>query len=130
MPFEALTREIESRFAANWSLTPVAYENVPFDNDQDGPWVRLTVINGAGTTVGLGATPLVRDTGLISMVVYVKENTGTQAAKALVDQLIPIYEHTRFSGILAYTATVAPAGNFNGWHQTNITIPFRRVRNV
>ena len=130
MPFETLTREIESRMAANWSATPIAYENVPFTPDND-PWIRLTVVNGAGLTLGVtGSTPAVRDSGLISVQVFVPEGTGSQQAKALVDLVLPIYEHTRFSGILAYTATINPAGTFDGWHQTNITIPFRRVRNV
>lgn len=130
MPFESLTRSIETVFDDSYSATPVAYENVPFD-PPSGAWVRLTVVNGGGATFGLtGAQPIVRDTGVISVQVFVPENTGTQAAKALVDSIVPIYEHTQFDGIVAYTASVAPVGISDGWHQTNITIPFRRVRNV
>lgn len=131
MSFEALTRVIETRFNSNYTSTPVAYENVPFTPPKGLPWVRLTVINGESVTQGItGSTPLVRDTGLIAITVFVPENSGTQAAKALVDVAKTVYEHTPFSGIVALTASVAPAGNFDGWHQTNITIPFRRNRNV
>ena len=130
MSFEALRLSIEGRMAANWTATTVAYPNVNF-TVPDVPWVRLTVINGPGNTQGItGSTPTVRDTGLVSLQIFVKEGVGTKPATELVDLFTPIYEHTRFGGILCYTATVNHLGVTNGWHQTNITIPFRRVRNV
>jgi hypothetical protein len=47
--------EIETRFAAVWTATPVAFENVAFEPPADGSaWVRLTVVNGGG----LGACAL------------------------------------------------------------------------
>lgn len=130
MSFEALTHSIESRFNTNWSSTPVAYENVPF-TPPNTAWVRLTVIAGFGNTKGIMGTGVtVEDNGLISIQVFVPEGTGTNESKTLVDAAISIYEHTRFDGILAYTASPVSVGVSDGWHQTNITIPFRRARNV
>ena len=132
MSFEALRVSIESRMNTYWSTTVVAYENVPF-SPPDTPWIRLTVLVGTGETsghAGDGTTVEVRDTGVISIQVFVPEGSGTALSKQYVDSLIAIYEHTRFDGILAYTASPVPVGVNNGWHQTNITIPFRRARNV
>ena len=130
MSFEALRDSIEARFDTNWATTPVAYENVDF-TPPDGPWVRLTIIIGQGQTAGIdGTNPTVRDTGLISIQLFVPAGTGTKLADGYIDSLVAIYEHTRFDGILAYTASPVPLGVTDGWHQTNITIPFRRVRNV
>ena len=91
----------------------------------------VVVQTGEGQTLGiLGSTPQVRDNGLISIQLFVKAGTGTKELTQHIDNLIAIYEHTRFDGILAYTATVTNAPNDQGWRQVNITIPFRRVRNV
>lgn len=132
MSFEALRASVEGRLNANYSATEVAYENVSFNPPNDA-WIRLIVQTGQGQTMGLygdGTSVGVRDTGLISIQVFIPEGQGTKSSLDLVDTLIAIYEHTRFDGILAYTATVSHIGISDGWHQTNITIPFRRVRNV
>ncbi len=130
MGFEALRESIETRMADNWSTTEVAYENVPF-TPPAGPWVRLQINLGEGGSMGiLGSAVTVRDQGVISLQVFVPEGQGSKAANDLVDALITIYEHQRFDGITTYTASPRAAGITNGWHQTNITIPFRRARYV
>jgi hypothetical protein len=128
--FDALRQSIESRMADNWSETPVAYGNVPY-NPTNASWVRLTVTTGLGDTLGMqGSTIYVRDTGVVSLQVFTKEGQGTKAGMALVDTFLPIFEHARFGGILTYTGSVSVVGVQQGWHQINVTIPFRRVRNV
>ena len=115
----------------NWAESaPVAYENVPFEPGNTD-WVRLTVINGEGQTHGmLGTDGSVRDTGMVSLQVFVPEGTGTKTSRALIDAFIAIFEHARFNAITTYSATVTPVGARNGWHQTNVTVPLRRTRNV
>jgi len=116
--------------ATNWSATDVAYNNVDYVPG-NGPWVRFTVLTGNGETLGLqGSTVYVRDRGLVSLQVFVKDATGTSEAFGIVDSFLALFEHSRFYGILTYTGSVQVIGNNNGWHQTNVTIPFRRVRNV
>ena len=131
MAFEALRASIETKFALEWGVTTeIAWENISYEPD-NAPWVRLTVGTGVGYTLGIdGTLPTVRDTGVIMLQIFTPEGTGTKVNKELLDTALPIYEHTRFDGILVYTATVTQAGISNGWYQTNVTFPFRRVRNV
>ena len=132
MPFESMTRSIETRFAANYSATPIAYANVPFEPPSNSPWVRLTVNYGDGLAGSLGwpNNVLRRDNGLIVIQVFVPVETGSQAAMALIDQIYPIYEHTLFDDIVPATASVSATGVSDGWQQFNVTIPFRRDRYV
>ncbi len=130
MSYEALRASIEGRFNDNWTLTPVAYENVPFTPGND-PWVRLTIITGESVTAGIqGTEPAVDDRGLVAIQIFVPEGTGTRTSKTLAWTARGVYEHARFDGILMQSASVTAAGVTDGWHQSNITIPFRRVRNV
>ena len=131
MSFKTTQRDVETRFAAQWTETPIAYENVDFTKPSNASWVRLTIIDGSGKPYGImGSTGQAVDNGLISVQVFVPEGTGTQEAKRLADEILPIYQDTRFSGIVTYIATVNTVGVGNGWHQTNVTIPYKRVRSV
>ena len=130
MSFDALRQTLETRMADNWASTPIAYNNVDFEPSTD-QWVRFTVLTGSGETLGLqGSTVYVRDRGLVSLQIFAKDAVGTAGSMALADTFLTIFEHARFGGILTYTGSVQVVGNNNGWHQTNVTIPFRRVRNV
>ncbi len=133
MSFDTLRQDIEQRMVDNWAENAtVEYENLPFDKPSNVEWVRLTVTTGQGETQGIaGSTVTVRDTGMVSLQVFAPEGTGTKTSKALVDAFIAIFEHARFNGITTYTASVSSVGNDGyGWHQTNVTVPFRRSRNV
>lgn len=131
MSFEALRESIETRFATQWgATTPVSYTNLPF-TPPSGSWVRLAVLPGQGQTWGItGTAGYVRDTGVIAVQVFVSTDQGTKAAMDLVDLITPIFEHKRFDGILTRTASVNVVGPSDGWLQINVTIPFRRIRDV
>lgn len=130
MSFEALRESVETRMADNWSSTPIAYGNVDY-SPTSADWVRITVAPGIGETQGIrGATPRVRDFGVVSLQVFTAEGKGTKAGMTLVDSFLSLFEHARFDGILTYTGSVSVVGVREGWHQINVTIPFRRVRNV
>lgn len=118
---------------ANWLQSePVEYENVPLEEPSSGGFVRFTIINGDSGTHGMGGNTIqARDTGIVSLQVFVPKGTGTKRSRELCDAFAAIFEHKRFNGITTYTAAVTPAG-YSGdkWLQVNVTIPFRRVRNV
>lgn len=117
--------------ASGWSATDVVYRNDTYVPDSSTDWVRFVLLNGEGQTVGLGgSTKFVRDLGFITVQIFVPERTGTAAAMGYVDAFNTLFEHERFDGIETFTASVTPAGVSDGWHQTNVNIPFRRTRNV
>lgn len=133
MSFDELRQYSEQRMADNWAETaPVAYENVQFEKPAGSPFVNFSVINGEGFTAGLdiGSVPVVRDTGMVSLQVFVPEGTGTKTSRELIDAFVAIFEHKRFNAITTYSANITPVGVRDGWHQTNVTVPLRRFRNV
>ena len=132
MSFDNLRQYCEARMVANWGESePVEYENVPLGETPDA-FVRFTVITGDSDTHGMGGSQYTaRDTGMVSLQVFVPEGTGTKRAMELCDAFAAIFEQQRFNGITTYIASVTPLGMTGGkWLQRNVTIPFRSVRNV
>ncbi|PCI54162.1 MAG: hypothetical protein COB36_10750 [Alphaproteobacteria bacterium] len=135
MSSESLRKTLETKMAGGWTTTPVKYENNPFTKPSK-EWVRFTLIEGEGRTAGGGSSVCVRDSGLISLQIFVLENKGTATSNTLKDSFKTLFEHKRITDlnggrdIKTYSASVIPVGVSSGWHQTNITIPYRRDRNV
>jgi len=130
MSFESIRSAVAARLATNWTTMPIAYENRDFTPPTSGGWIELTVIGNTGQTLGIGSAVMVRDTGLISINVYTPEGSGTATGRGYADTLAALFEHERFSGITTYAATLTTRGVVNGWHQLNLTIPYRSNRNV
>lgn len=123
---------IESRLATNWTTTPIKFENVPFKETMS-PYVALVILVGEGLQVSLG-TPVVRRwPGVIILQVFVPADTGTKLAKTYADTLAAVFERVQFSSGNSGTITcripsIEAVGIKNGWHQTNVTVPFKRDR--
>lgn len=130
MSFESLVTALETVMKNSWTATAVAYENVPFIKPVS-PWVMFTVITGEGVPYGIdGSAKYARDSGRISCQIFVPEYSGTKDAKGFVDDFNLIFELKDLSGVNTSIADVKSLGVSNGWHQTSVTIPFRRDRNV
>ena len=131
MSFEGIRSAIAARMSSNWSTTPIAWENRDFTPPTSGGWVELTVLGNTGQTRGInGDVGAVRDSGLIAINIYTPEGSGTATGRGYADTLAALFEHERFSGITTYAATLTTRGVVNGWHQLNLTIPYRSNRNV
>lgn len=130
MSFESIRSAVAARLATGWTTTPIAYENRDFTPPASGGWVELAVLGNTGQTLGIGSTVTVRDTGLIAINIYTPAGSGTAVGKGYADTLAALFEHERFGGITTYTATLATRGVVNGWHQLNLSIPYRSNRNV
>lgn len=133
MSFESIRSAIAGRLSANWSTTSIAWENRDFTPPTSGGWIELTVLGNTGLTRGMagnGSNISVQDTGLIAINIYTPEGSGTATGRGYADTLAALFEHKLFSGVTTYTATLTARGVVNGWHQLNLTIPFRSNRNV
>ena len=130
MSFESIRSAIADRLGDNWTTTPIAWENRDFTPPTSGGWIELTVLGNTGQTLGIGSAVMVRDSGLIAINIYTPEGSGTATGRGYADTLDALFEHERFSGITTYTATLTTRGVVEGWHQLNLTIPYRSNRNV
>jgi hypothetical protein len=130
--FEDARNAIESRMAANWSTTPIRYENVPFKETAD-PYVALFIRDGEGIQASLGQVALRRWPGLIVVQVFVLPDTGTKLAKTYAETIGAIFDRAEFAvpnggSITCRIPSIAEVGVTNGWYQVNVTIPFIRDR--
>ena len=83
MTYKAEQSAIEARFQANYTETPVKYDNVDYKPTAGVAWVELEVHTGDQMPISLGGPgdTLYRNTGIISIHVRTALNVGTQTGK-------------------------------------------------
>ena len=133
MNFAQERSSIEARFTTQWAgRTPIAFDNVAFTPPANqGAFVRLAIRNGDSNTAGVQGTGsvLTEHQGRIWVQVFVKEGTGTAAARGHADAAAAIFGNSRFDGIRCYAPEIKHVGaDGNGYHQINVSIPYRRFQ--
>ncbi len=124
--FDAERSAFEGYLKANWTITPVAYDNVPF-SPGDIPFIRVAIVGGKADQITLGTGPqLHRRPGLCIIQVFVKAGTGTKVANDLGDALCDIFRSQQLATGIAcgspYPVRVGDDGR--GWFQINVMIPY------
>ena len=130
--FDGTRQAIESRLKANWTTTPIRFENVPFQ-ETAAPYVALFILDGEGSEVSIGSPVVRRWPTVIKIQVFVPEETGTKLARTYADSLGAIFDRAQFSAGSSGTLTcrvpsIVGVGVTNGWYQMNVTIPLKRDR--
>lgn len=125
---------IETRFSNMFDtfITPVQYGNLtilkkgnvslptPYKGVQ---FVRLSIVGGTSEQreVGRNITTI---NGLININVFTAQDSGSQQARTIVDEIFPIFNAVVFNGITTGAATVRELPPNNGWYNMNISIPY------
>ena len=125
---------IETRFSNMFDTytTPVQYGNLtilkkgnvslptPYKGVQ---FVRLNLIGGTSEQreVGRNITTI---NGTININVFTAQDSGSQQARTVVDEIFPIFNAVVFNGITTGPATVRELPPNNGWYNINISIPY------
>ncbi len=130
MSVESAAKAIETRLQANWSTTPIKYENAPFP-EPTAAYVALFIRDGEGNQISLGSPAVRRWPGLIILQIFVPADTGTRKALEYADDLGPIFDRVQFSDgesgtITCRTPSTQIIGSRHGWQQVNVTIGFHR----
>jgi hypothetical protein len=128
--FDDAAKAIEARLAAAWTVTPIRYENAPF-KETTAPYIALYVLDGEGHQVSLQAAPLRRWVGIITIQIFVPQDTGTRVAKGYANTLGAIFDRAEFSSgasglIRSRIPSIREIGILNGWYQVNVDVPFIR----
>lgn len=126
MSFEAAQIAIESRLAANFTAYPIKWQNVVFDEETESIFVDLQVKEHDSERASLGPNPLHRSLGIISINVYVPENSGTATGRGIADDLAAIFRDASFSGIICRSPVVRNIGSYEGHYVINMSVPFHR----
>lgn len=119
--------EIETRFAALWSATPVAYENVAFEPPPDGgAWLRLTVASDGAALASIGGPPRRwRCRGRVVLEIHVPAGSGSRAALSLADEALDLFATWPDSALVFLPGAPAPAAGGDGDYRVVVTVPFR-----
>lgn len=119
--------EIEARFAALWTATPVAYENVAFVPPADGgAWVRLTVAGDGAELASIGGPPRrFRCHGHVALAIHIPAGGGSRTAHALADQAIDLFAGWPASALSFLAGTVEPALQSAESYAVVVIVPFR-----
>jgi len=128
MTYKSEQSAIETRFKANYTLTPVKYDNVDYKPVAGTAWVELEVHTGDQVPVSLGGPGdvLYRNTGIISIQVRTALNIGTQTGKNIADVCAAVFRGTTFSSITCFGASVTRLGKDDEWFLHNVSIPYFR----
>lgn len=125
MSYAAERQAIEQRFAAAWTATPIAWDNVDF-TPPAGAWVRLHIENGASFQASMGVPIHVRCPGLIQIAVFVPVGTGLGLSASLADQAGAIFRFALFDSIVCRSHFKRGVPEQDGWSAAIVEVPFHR----
>lgn len=119
--------------AAEWSATPVAFENAPVfpaleaARDSKSPWVRFVIRDGDGSLQTVGSdSRLDRFAGVLITSVFVAQDTGTRQAASYADDISAIWKGYAGQSCVRFgTPSITVVGEANGWFQINVTVTFQ-----
>lgn len=81
--------------------------NEPIEDSDSLPWVRLTINWLDSINSGNGGGTWIRRNGLISIDVFTKKGSGTNASQAIREHFINLFENTEFEPVKTFEATTA-----------------------
>lgn len=133
MNFSEFRTYAETRMAAQWTATPVSFENtadstsIRAAKDSKTPWVRFVIREGTGALDSIGApSRLERQTGVLIASIFVAQGTGTQTPRTYADDVAAIWRGFFDEPCVHFlTPYVNVVGAADGWYQLNVLIPYQ-----
>jgi len=124
MSFADERKSIENRFNTEWTATPIAYDNVPFNPPSNADWVRLNIQNGDSGYRSLESS--IRHTGIINVQIFTPINKATKTSRQYADIVSDIFSDQRFDDIVTNVSSINIIADDDAWLQTNVTTPYYR----
>jgi hypothetical protein len=124
MSFADERKSIENRFKTEWTSTPIAFDNVPFNPPSNSDWVRLNIQNGDSGYRSLESS--IRHTGIINVQIFTPVNKATKTSRQYADIVSDIFSDQRFDDIVTNISSINIIDDDDAWLQTNITTPYYR----
>lgn len=125
MGFARVRQDIETYIKANWTYTPIHFDNVPFDIPADGKWIRVNIIPGTGFPETIGVDGYNLYVGRLSIAVFVPDNTGTATLLSYVDMLRDLFNRKKIGNVVfSAPSVVATMSPYEGYTNNIVDIPF------
>ena len=119
---------LRQRMGSQWnaSSAKIVYDNTALGKGAT-PWVRFSVIFTGTRNRTFGDQGILIE-GMVKLQVFVDLNTGEDAAMALAQAFINIFENQRINDIFLYTGSVIRIGKDpinSSLYQINAEVPFQ-----
>lgn len=104
MGYAADSQTIRDRFNTQWPIEqpsiPFSFADVDFTPPPDAVWVRLNVLPGNQTQVGMGIRRRFRRIGIVLVQIFVPAGSGDGLAKELADSVADIFMGRTVNGVI------------------------------
>lgn len=124
MSFETRSQQIQQAFSDNFSACPVAWPNESFVTPSQTAWARFNVMDNVSAYDGIGTGAPIRRDGMVIVQVFTPADTGTAESEQIADSIKSALEGLVSNAIHFGAANRRPIGNYDGWYQVNVTIPY------
>jgi hypothetical protein len=129
---DAIIQAVHIYFNANWTATPVAYDNLPFTPPADGKWVRCTVLPGKSFSDEVGEGAAGHRNGVVKVQAFTPAGVGVQVGWALGAQVEALFRGVEVNGVFFAPGdfsdqegpSTVDSGVTNGNQQHTVTCPF------
>jgi len=125
---------IHDNLVAQWTTTPLVFENQPFPLPATpAPWVMVEVFGDFFDQISIGAAPVLsnlwREEGQLLMHVMTPGNTGTGLARTYAKQLVDLFRGQEISGVRFRDASIGhstPGKHDGSYYRMTATINWQR----
>jgi hypothetical protein len=119
---ESLEHILEKFLQDNWTATPIAFDNVQFNEVRDIPFIRMQTEWADSYYAGVNRE---RFEGYIFITIYVAANQGIKESAELADEIINLYKALTEPHLIIKAARNVRIGQIKEWYQRNVVIPFQ-----
>jgi hypothetical protein len=121
--FEEAVRYIETHLSDNWVLTPIDFDNAPFESNAGEAFLRCQVEWASTEQIGVGGR--YRGEGIVLISVFSPANSGSRNANEMADDIAAMFNLYQYNGLKCRFASTMRIGQYREWYQINVIVPFQ-----
>jgi hypothetical protein len=120
---------IESHFKQKWGkASKILWENSRVKPPASGEFVRLNILQGAGSQISIGPTQLHRTESQVQLQIFGEKGKGKKKVLELADYAEELFTNLQLDSIQFRSAYIINVGEVSEWYQLNVVCPFYRNR--
>lgn len=133
MNFDYVRESVETVLSANWTNTPILYENVQSKSaksSKPSEYIAFRQVHGETFVASLGGAqprPTSRYTGILRFYIYVQPNTGTNIINSYFTELSDLFQYTRLGAdnkLITFDSDPVYVGEADGHYVSYIDIGY------
>lgn len=128
MTLEQAKSAMRARIVAFNGLQPaqIQWPNRAFTVPTTGIWARVSYMGGDGFIAGMADDPLTRETGILSIQLFIRNGEGTATLSNLADSLGKWLAFYTVGSLELLAASKIDVGDDKqGFYQMNVNVPYR-----